>query len=156
MLCNQCLQLNITYLSTIFIVFSIFMRFSVFFKEKWIKYAFDTAGPGWFSWKFSLLSGRYTNIIITNCNTVYTTSCKLITRGLLDAELLLKDISIFDLLLWDGYCKWFGKMSVCVSVYVSGHILYLKNWTLLDFNTWRVYTPPKWPEQALTIFFLPY
>ena len=39
------------------------------------------AGPGWFSWKFSLFSDRYTDISITNRNTVYTTSCRLTTRG---------------------------------------------------------------------------
>ena len=31
--------------------------------------------------------------------------------------------------------------------------LYLKNWTLLDFHTWHVYTPPKWQERALTNIF---
>ena len=31
--------------------------------------------------KVSLLSGRYTDITITNSNTVYTTSCRLTTRG---------------------------------------------------------------------------
>ena len=48
----------------------------------------------------------------------------------------------------EGYRTWFGKMSACVTP------LYLKNWTLLDFHTWRVCTPPKWQEQALdNIFF---
>ena len=32
-------------------------------------------------------------------------------------------------------------------------LLYLKNWTLLDFHTWHVYTPPKWQERALTNIF---
>ena len=31
--------------------------------------------------------------------------------------------------------------------------LYLKSWTLLDFHTWHVYTPPKWQEQALANIF---
>ena len=31
--------------------------------------------------------------------------------------------------------------------------VYLKNWTLLDFHTWRVSTPPKWQVQALTNIF---
>ena len=31
--------------------------------------------------------------------------------------------------------------------------VYLKNRTLLDFHTWRVYTPPKWQVQALTNIF---
>ena len=31
--------------------------------------------------------------------------------------------------------------------------LYRKNWTLLDFHTWHVYTPPKWQERALTNIF---
>ena len=31
--------------------------------------------------------------------------------------------------------------------------LYLKSWTLLEFHTWRVYTPPKWREQALANIF---
>ena len=39
----------------------------------------------------------------------------------------------------------------CVCVCVTP--LYLKNWTLLDFHTWRVYTPLKWQEQALTNIF---
>ena len=42
--------------------------------------------------------GRYTDISITNCNTVYITSCRLTTRGFtIDAELsiLLKNTSMF-------------------------------------------------------------
>ena len=39
------------------------------------------------------------------------------------------------------------NVSVCVTP------LYLKNWTLLDFHTWRVYTPPKCQERALANIF---
>ena len=46
--------------------------------------------------------------------------------------------------LRESYSKWFGKISVHVSVCLTP--LYLKNWTLLDFHTWRVYTPLKWQE----------
>ena len=63
-------QYNIYNLQCFYEIFHIF-------KKKWITYSFSTAGPGWFSWKFSLLSGRYTDTSITNCNTVYTTSCRL-------------------------------------------------------------------------------
>ena len=52
------------------------------------------------------------------------------------------------MLLREGYSKWFGKISVRVS-----DPAYLKNWTLLDFHTWHVYTPPKWQERALTNIF---
>ena len=45
----------------------------------------------------------------------------------------------------------FGKISVRVSVCPTP--LYHKNWTLLDFHTWHVYTPPKWQERALTNIF---
>ena len=31
--------------------------------------------------------------------------------------------------------------------------VYLKNWTLLDYHTWHVYTPPKWQKRALTNIF---
>ena len=56
--------------------------------------------------------------------------------------------------LQKGYSKWFGKISVHVSVSVCLVTpLYLENWTLLDFHTWRVYTPPKWQERALTNIF---
>ena len=40
---------------------------------------------------------------------------------------------------------------LCVCVCVTPQ--YLKNWTLLDFNIWRVYTPLKWQERALTNIF---
>ena len=76
---HQCLQLDITHFSVIFI-FSIFMKFSKEVNKIFI-HLFIIAGPGQFSWKFSLLSGRYTDISITNCNTVFTTSCRLTTRG---------------------------------------------------------------------------
>ena len=46
------------------------------------------------------------------------------------------------------YMVW---KNVCLCVCVTP--LYLKNWTLLDFHTWRVYTPPKWQERALTNIF---
>ena len=49
-----------------------------------------------------------------------------------------------------GYCNWFGKMSVCLT------LMYLKNWAFLDFNTWHVCTPPNWQERALTKISLPY
>ena len=50
--------------------------------------------------------------------------------------------------LREGYCKWLGKcLPACVT------LLYFKNWTPLDFHTWRVYTPPKWQERALTNIF---
>ena len=54
----------------------------------------------------------------------------------------------------EGYSKWFGKISVCVSVCSTS--LYCKNWTLLDFYTWHVYTPPKWQKRALTNIFSHY
>ena len=60
----QCNIYNLLYFYEIFRIF----------KVKWITYAFSTASPGWFSWKFSLPFGRYTDISITNCNTVYITS----------------------------------------------------------------------------------
>ena len=44
------------------------------FQEKWI----STAGPGQFSWKFSILTARNTDISITNCN---TTRYKLTSKG---------------------------------------------------------------------------
>ena len=40
-----------------------------------------------------------------------------------------------------------------VFVYVCVTPLYLKNWTLLDFHTWHVYTPPNWQERALNNIF---
>ena len=55
---------------------------------------------------------------------------------------------LLTLHLREGYCKWLGKcLPVCVT------LLYFKNWTLLDFHTWRVYTPPKWQERVLTNIF---
>ena len=50
-------------------------------------------------------------------------------------------------MVWKNVC-----LCVCVSVCLVTP-LYLKNWTLLDFHTWRVYTPPKWQERALTNIF---
>ena len=38
-------------------------------------------------------------------------------------------------------------LSVCPT------LLYLKNWTLVDFHTWHVYTPPQWQERALANIF---
>ena len=49
-------------------------------------------------------------------------------------------------LLLEGYYKMVWKMSVCV----CDPSVDLKNWTLLDFHTWCVYSPPKWQERALT------
>ena len=46
-------------------------------------------------------------------------------------------------MVWKHFCP-----CVCVS-----DPAYLKNWTLLDFHTWHVYTPPKWQERALTNIF---
>ena len=45
-------------------------------------------------------------------------------------------------MVWKHFC-----LCVCPTP------LYLKNWTLLDFHTWHVYTPPKWQERALTNIF---
>ena len=53
--------------------------------------------------------------------------------------------------LREGYSKWFGKISVCVSMCPTP--LYLKKWTLLAFYTWHVYTSRKWQELALTNIF---
>ena len=92
----QCLQLNITCFSvTLFYNFLFFYEIFRTFKDKWLSYACRTAGPGQFFWKFSLLSSRprYTDISISNCNTVYTTSCGLTTTGF--TELLLKDTPCF-------------------------------------------------------------
>ena len=55
---------------------------------------------------------------------------------------ILIDPPLLGGLMWKNVC-----LSVCVTP------LYLKNWTFLDFHTWRVYTPPKWQEQALTNIF---
>ena len=64
------------------------MKFFVFkFKTWWIiviQYSWSWS-PGQFSWKFSLLSGRYNDISITKCNTLALDS---LLEGLLDAELL--------------------------------------------------------------------
>ena len=73
------------------------------------------------------------------------------------------------LVTWSKMCfytKWpspFGRvtvtglekcLSMCLYVFVVTPLyMYLKNWTLLDFHTWRVYTPPKWQERALTNIF---
>ena len=43
---------------------------------------------------------------------------------------------------------WSVRVSVCRVA-----LLYLENWTLLDFHTWHVYTPPKWQERAITNIF---
>ena len=58
---------------------------------------------------------------------------------------------LLTLPLREGYCKWFGKMFVCVCVCCDPTVL--KIWILLDFHTWHVYTTPKWQERALANIF---
>ena len=67
------------------------------------------------------------------------------------STVLIHNIIDPGLPLREGYSKLFGNISVHVSVCLTPQ--YLKNWTLLDFHTWCIYTPPKWQERALTNIF---
>ena len=49
--------------------------------------------------------------------------------------------------LQEDYSNWFRKISALVFMCLTP--LYLKNWTLLDFRIWCVYTSLKWQKWAL-------
>ena len=57
---------------------------------------FSIADPDQFSGKFSR---RYTDISITNCNTVYSTRCNSLLEALLVSELLLKGVKDTSIVL---------------------------------------------------------
>ena len=92
-----------------------------FFHILWITYAFSIAGPGVFSWMFSLPSGRYTDISI-NCNTVYTTSCRLTTRGFTRCWATTTERH-FMFLVWEHALSTFSVICVVGGTVMSTYLV---------------------------------